>query len=396
VVNLVEKDKVTTDHGCNNSSSHGRTFMRPEFQAQNVPDDFVPQNCTILYDTYAPFVTRLVTRYNRVQANFEDLLQHVWMKLVEVDVIQKYHNSNSLPKKMTTVQACAYLGMSWQSWKSSIHCYHNGEHRHFSHIKSISKNTKAKVLQRDHGVCHCCGKNMVDFANAFKMYKEDPLRVKWFKWMLSSLNLSAKQQTFWYAVKKDAPFKKGMVAADRYETLCFLCLRINSPPVVWSKSEWAPTPVEGNWATKDALYTREDVERFRLERELLGKYKSKELCPKRIKSKPFFKLYLARAVHNIYANWCRTRSRRYKEHFPGRDPETGKSWEDTLVSTAVNQDTLVELYEAIRILIDSGSENITQTHEDVIILLAKGCSPEEIVMRLGLPKRGLKTLALGG
>jgi DNA-directed RNA polymerase specialized sigma24 family protein len=356
----------------------------------NIPDDFVPQNCTVLYDTYSPFVTRLVTRYNRVQANFEDLLQHVWMKLVEVNVIQKYHDSSSLPKKMTAIQACDYLGISWQSWERAIHCYPIGEDRHLGHIRSVSKGTKAKVLRRDQGVCHCCGKNMEDFAKVFKMYKEDPLRAKGFKKILSALSLSANQKTFWYAVKKDAPFKKGLGVVDRYETLCFLCLRTNSPPVVRSKSEWAPTPVEGTWSSKSALYTRETVERFRLERELRGKHK--DSCPKRVKSKPFFKLYLARAVHNIYANWCRTRSRRYKEHFPGNDPETGRSWEDTLVSTAATQDTLAELYEAVSILIDSGSDGITRTHEEVIILLAKGCSPEEIVVRLGLPQRGLKTL----
>jgi hypothetical protein len=361
----------------------------------NVPDDFVPQNCSELYDIYSPFVTRLVTRYNRVQANFEDLLQHVWMKLVEVDVIQKYHDSSSLPKKMTAVQACDYLGVSWQSWRRSIHGYLIGEDRHLSNIQSVSKDTKSKVLQRDHGVCHCCGKNMLDFARVFSKYRKDPLRANWFKGMLSSLGLSARQSVFWYAVKNDTPFNKGSHAEDRYDTLCFLCLRANSPPVVRSKSEWAPTPVEGTWSSKKALYTRESVERFRLERDLRGKHNSQDPCPKRVKSKPFFKLYLARAVHNIYANWCRTRSRRYKEHFPGKDPETGRSWEDTLVSTAATQDTLAELYEAVEILVDSGSDGTTRTHEDVLILLAKGCNPEEIVVRLGLPKRGLKTLALG-
>lgn len=361
----------------------------------NVPDDFVPQNFTVLYDTYSPFVTRLVTRYNRVQANFEDLLQHVWMKLVEVDVIQKYHDSSSLPKRMTALEACVYLQMNWQSWKRAIHRHLIGEDRHLDRIRSVSKDTKAKVLRRDHGICHCCGTNMVEFAKAFEKLKHDPLRAKGFKKSLAALKLSSKQKTFWYAERRDVPIKRCVSEAERYQTTCFLCLRQSSPPVVRSKSEWAPTPIEGTWASKKAYYSRESIERFRLEREARGKHKSSEICPRKLKSKPFFKLYLARAVHNIYANWCRTRSRRYKEHFPGTDPETGRSWEDTLVSSTASQDILAELHEAVRILIDSSSEIITRAHEEVIILLAKGCTPEEIVVRLGLPRRGLKTLLPG-
>jgi hypothetical protein len=317
------------------------------------------------------------------------------MKLVEVDVIQKYHDSSSLPKKMNALEACTYLGMNWQSWKRSIHRHIIGEDRHLDRIRSVSKDTKAKVLRRDHGVCHCCGHDMVAFGKSLERYKKDPLRVKAFKKILSDLRLTSKQKTFWYAEKVSVPFKRGMNEADRYKTTCFICLRQSSPPVVRSKSEWAPTPVEGTWASKKAMYSRESIERFRLEREVRGKHKGDVICPRKLKSKPFFKLYLARAVHNIYANWCRTRSRRYKEHFPGIDPETGRSWEDTLVSNSSTQDVLSELHEAVKILVDNNSDVMTRTHEDVIILLAKGCSPEEIVLRLGLPKRGLKTLALG-
>lgn len=360
----------------------------------NVPDDFVPSNYTVLYDTYSPFVTRLVTRYNRVQANFEDLLQHVWMKLIEVNVIQKYHDSSSLPKKLTAVEACTYLQMNWQSWKRALHRHLVGEDRRLDRIRSVSKETKAKVLRRDHGVCHCCGRNMVDFAKAFEKLKNDPLRANGFKKVLATLNLSSKQKTFWYAEKNDPFFRKGMGDIDRYQTTCFLCLRQSSPPVVRSKSDWAPTPIEGTWASKYALYSRESIERFKLEREARGNSQGGEVCSRKFKSKPFFKLYLARAVHNIYANWCRTRSRRYKEHFPGTDPETGRSWEDTLVSSMATQDTLAELHEAIKILVDS-NEVPTRTHEEVIVLLAKGCAPEEIVVRLGLPRRGLKTLLPG-
>jgi len=364
----------------------------------NVPDDFIPTNFSVMYDTYSPFVTRLVTRYNRVQANFEDLLQHVWMKLVEVDVIQKYNDSSSLPKFMDGLSAAYHVGKSWSSYKRTIHRQVVGEDRYLDRVRSTSKSTKVKLLRRDHGICHCCGQNMIAFARSFEMYKKDPGRKKFFKErVLRDLQLTSKQKTFWYAEKTDTLIRRGMNDADRYKTVCFICLRQRRPPVVRSKSGSGvvPTPVKGTWASKKAIYRGEDVERFRLYLVSKGLYKNDTICPKKFKSKPFFKLYLARAVHNIYANWCRTRARRYKEHFPGTDPETGRSWEDTLVSSSSTQDVLSELHEAVNILIDNSADTVTRTHEEVIILLAKGCSPEEIVARLGLPKRGLKTLSLG-
>lgn len=359
-----------------------------------VPDDFVPENFSVLYDSYAPFVTRLVTRYNRVQANFEDLLQHVWLKLVEVDVIHKYHESSSLPKRMTALEACSYLQMTWQSWKRSLHRHIVGEDLRLNHVRGVSKDLRTRLLRRDHGICSHCGRDMCAFERSFEQLRKDKSRASAFKRILTQLNLSPKQRNFWYAEKVDGVIKRGMNELDRYRTTCFLCLRFNSPPVTRSKSEWAPTPIEGTWASKKAIFSREAIERFRLEREAKGRV-SEETCPKKVKSKPFFKLYLARAVHNIYANWCRTRSRRYKEHFPGTDPETGRTWEDTLVSHNSTQDILFELHEAVQILMDNNSDVMTKTHEEVIILLAKGCSPEDIVARLGLPRRGLKTLSLG-
>ena len=64
-------------------------------------DDYVPRNGDDLYKSYAPFVTRLVTRYNRVSANFDDLLQHVWVEILRVDLITKYNSSTgSIPENV--------------------------------------------------------------------------------------------------------------------------------------------------------------------------------------------------------------------------------------------------------------------------------------------------------
>jgi hypothetical protein len=231
---------------------------------------------------------------------------------------------------------------------------------------------------------------MIEFAKAFERLKQDPLRVNGFKKLLLELNVSANQNTFWYAERRPGSLSRVLDEADRYQTTCFLCVRKNNPPAVRSKSDWAPTPIEGTWASKKAYYSRESIERFKLEREVRGKGVLQS--SQKTRSKPFFKWYLARAVHNIYANWCRMRSRRYQEHFPGTDPETGRSWEDTVTSSFVTQDILAELHEAVKILVDNPNEGITKVHEEVIVLLAKGCSPEEVVVRLGLPRRGLKTL----
>ena len=380
-----------------------------------VSDDFIPENYESLYDAFSPFVTRLVTRYNRVTSNFEDLLQHVWLKLVEVDVIHKYNTSSSLPKRLTAKQFASVVGMEWPTLKRHLHRFHVG----VSCLRFADEKLLPKIYKRDRGVCSCCGRDtkilersldkvraklndpsirqrilraIGDGSTALDMSGLDNYALS-----LKVLGLSPGHKILWYAVQTSKLVLRGAKKIDHFDTVCFLCLSKKYPSGTRVRSGWAPTPIEGKWSSQKALYAREDAERFITERKARGtRVKNTSKIKHYFRSKPFFKLYLAKSVHNIYANWCRTRSRRYKEHFPGTDPETGRSWEDTLVdSTRANQETLSELYEAIRILVNDKIGACSSVHEEVIVLLTKGYSPDEIVDRMGLPKRGLRTLAMG-
>ena len=77
---------------------------------------------------------------------------------------------------------------------------------------------------------------------------------------------------------------------------------------------WMPSPVEGGIYSKKALYYTEDI--FILEeiRDEIGR----SMKPVRARKRPLlsihgFKAYLARSIHNYFANWCRGQDRHYKE-----------------------------------------------------------------------------------
>lgn len=76
-----------------------------------------------------------------------------------------------------------------------------------------------------------------------------------------------------------------------------------------------------------------------------------------------FKAYLTQAIHNHFANWCRTRSRKYKDILlPGTAVVTstdtgythvghnfeGTDWESRLVAMALNDEDLLSIVETVR------------------------------------------------
>ena len=76
-------------------------------------DDYVPKDYTDLQRHYGPFVARLVTKYNKISSSYEDLLQTIWLKLIEVDIIVKYNiKAAEVPEVMSRAQAANHLGMT--------------------------------------------------------------------------------------------------------------------------------------------------------------------------------------------------------------------------------------------------------------------------------------------
>lgn len=359
-----------------------------------VPDDYVPNDNNDLVKQYDKFVALLVRRYNRVDSNFKDLLQHVWMKLIEVKVIEKYLKSGgSLPKKLTAVQACAYLQMSWGQFKVSVWRHVFGDYRKLGAIKADAT-TLTSVLDRDQGICALCGKDCLKIQKAFSMYpeaeREEKRRV-----LLDRYGIPLGREEFWIVVRKEGTPAKSVELSDLQTVCLFCCPR--------SKSEWAPMPVDGGkWASKKSSYTREDIERFKMVREAKRRCKKHEdIDPIIFQTKSLFKLYLARAVHNIYANWCRTRSRRYKEFYPGTNEE-GQSWDFNLMDDGASPDDLVSLYHAVKLAasgeedirdVDLGSKDNQAKEAQLLGLIAEGYSLTEVVQKMSLPKSVLRTIA---
>lgn len=370
----------------------------------NLPDDYVPKDNDDLVVQYEAFVTRLVTRYNRVNTNFQDLLQHVWMKLIEVKIIDKYNASGgSLPKKMTAVQAASYLQMTFGQFKMAMWRHRVGDDRDADALR-VPVPVKDAVYDRDRGVCHRCGASASLAESKLASLKIADLS----KWkavrreMLSKFDIPLGRRILWVAEK--IPGIKSETVIENYRTTCLCCVHATkAAPTVRKKSKWAPTPISGGWASRKAVYAKEDIERFKAEREGSKRCKKHEVQIVLPQTKSLFKLYLARAVHNIYANWCRTRSRRYKEFYPGPNEE-GQAWESFLEDRACLPDEMVGLYQAVKLAasgqdemrnVDLTSTSNEETEVQICGLLAEGYTLAEVVQKLSLPKSVLKAFARG-
>lgn len=368
-----------------------------------IPDDYVPSNYDELYEVYAPFVTRLVTRYNRVHANFEDLLQHVWMEVLRVNLIQKYNTSTgTLPKRMTALQVCAFLGIPWGTFKIGNVRAKSGDIRRKKKSEFIwaPEALEREIYLRDNGVCHSCGMDTKILTTFFEDHWENSNKGA-YALQMGRIGLPSDHRTWSYVgLDESIAFNRNDTFKVRYKVFCAACVVSNfsSIPTARVKPEKNCmkylVPVVGTHASKKAQYAREDVLRFKQFRDKNTRCKKTQgVMPEVAQSKANFKPYLARSVHNIYANWCRTRKRRYKEHFPGVDLETGRSWEDALVDPCgPRQENLLELNEIISQFFDGREELIASRKEELLSLVAKGLTPEEIVSRMKLPKHVLKKL----
>lgn len=358
----------------------------------DVPDDYVPSDNNDLVKKYDKFVALLVRKYNTVNPNFNDLLQHVWMKLVEVNIIEKYQKSGgSLPKTLTGLQAAAYLQMKWGQFKVSIWRHVLGDYRQLGGVK-LDAETTNHILERDKGICCRCQKDCLFLQKTFAMYNEETRKQKR-QTLLERYGIPTGREEFWVISRiKGAPERS--TAPEHLQTVClFCCTR--------SKSNWAPLPVQGTWGSRKALYTREDIERFRIVREETKRCKKQpDIDPIIFTTKSLFKLYLARSVHNIYANWCRTRFRRYKEVYGTN--EEGQSWDYNLMDNSCSPDDLVSLYHAVKLAasgeedirdVDLGSHDNEAKETQLLNLIADGYSLTEVVQKMSLPKTVLRTIS---
>ena len=136
-------------------------------------------------------------------------------------------------------------------------------------------------------------------------------------------------------------------------------LRYLSQPRIQAKVGLSIKPLEGDLLDEKAVFFTSDI------KDIDGFLPIARPFPKRCPwvSPLGFTAYLTRAIHNHFANWCRTRSRKYRDLcLPGTQMltrtasgeyvQTGNGegivdWESRLVANALNDDDLFTVVESI-------------------------------------------------
>lgn len=169
----------------------------------------IPRTNDDLAKMYGQYIALQIKHLNRRPENGLDILQSVWLKLVQGRVVEKFHEraQRMRPEALTTEEVCLHLGISTDSWCGAQEAYRMG----------------------------------------------------------------------------DSPIR------------------------------WMPTPVAGDPTSMDALWATDDIERYEATAyEYHEKVaESEDLIPRVTPAS--FRTYLQTAVHNAFANFCRTNHRRNKD-----------------------------------------------------------------------------------
>ncbi len=279
----------------------------------SVERDFVPQTNQEMVTHYRDHVLRVVTRFNRVATNYEDITQHVWMMLFKNRVLEKYEKSAAalgpdvpiIPPTITALEATLLLGVNWKQWRTMM----------------------------------------------------------WF----------------------------GQPAAEKSHAGHF---RRHYRVIT-------PIPVSGTWCSKFAVFRTEDV----LNLHNIHYFKKRTILEivwpmaTPLKTRSPFRTYLTTAIHNIFANFCRTHARRYKE-LTQAPAEDGTPWEAALTDgkdSAVSSDVRIAITEAVDGAFSGDPERPVKARL-VLTLLGEGHTLTEIAKRLQFGARVVERVrtALGG
>ncbi len=87
----------------------------------------VPRDYKELYATYGDYVAYICQKHGRMEQSPAGLLQHIWEKLLKADVLSKYvaslQTGYTVPDTVSTLEACALLGVSFGAWRSAHWSY---------------------------------------------------------------------------------------------------------------------------------------------------------------------------------------------------------------------------------------------------------------------------------
>jgi hypothetical protein len=298
----------------------------------------VPQSFTELQQQYGPLIHKLLCKYNKIERNMEDLHSHVWMKLLEANLLERFeeHVQRQAPKVLTAIEACDFLGVSWKQWTVAMSAYHKG-----TVVKDI---LGLPTKRRKKG-----------------------------RWMPTPINIDAVRYN-----SKDAMFA--------FDDIIQLSLDERAPDGTIRRA----FKVMGRQIDSEGNVVAETRP------EGCAKFPDVPV------TKAQFRNYLTMAVLNHYANFCRTEARRHKErpHTPPaylRDDADAPAWESTLPDTShADVDTMMALAEARKMLSETLHECVDgvtlckpiEEHEtEVFAMLEEGASLMQALRASDLPSR---------
>lgn len=289
----------------------------------------LPRTYDELAAKYGDYIVKRVRKYNQVDRNFEDLFQSIWMKLIESNLLNKFaaRAASTLPPTMTAEEACSYLGITFEAWQAAVRpstrmpvpiggiSFRRGA---VVRTEDIARFDKSGYIRKRH-YPQCCD------AEYF------------------GETMTAEEACAFWGV--NFSFWKNLMTAARKEARGNFRL---------SKL------VSGKLSSPKARVLTKDVEALDASGVLGVRTESRRRPEPTARG---FKTYLGNAIHNHFANFCRTQNRRNKDevlapqtiiiastsgyYYAGKSEE-GTAWEGALVEAMVSPEEIVDVVSGIR------------------------------------------------
>lgn len=381
----------------------------------------LPASYAELYTRYEPYVARVVRRYDKVGRNFEDIVQTVWTNLIQSKVLEKFRSSVKIEERLgptlTAREAAAYLEIPWSSFCFSVWRSVLGEPIVSSPTmavpdillmfgvswetfqKAMSESALGKTdhpfpmpvdkhlwaskeaVYRTSDVMACSKRLEYVYETSGKNKGKPrwvPRRERIYTPPDPVLNMDGTAATPPAPDSEEAPY--GYVALrrrvryfKREEGMDYN----NYPPAVFKRKRSRtpfPAPVKGGWSSEKALYNTSDIIAIKA---LVagGRYKDLDttfIAPE-VFSSNRFEAYLATSVHNFFANFCRSKSRKDKDLYLS-PMEDGTPWEAGIPSVGMaSPEVQAQLLSAVRRvndLVDGRGNDVLFKIEDGLTLAA--------------------------
>lgn len=273
----------------------------------------IPKDYNDLVRQDGAFVKRVLSRINRGgSATYDDVFQHIILKLIEADVLGKFQRmvAAKMPLTMSAEEACRYLGIKFPQWRSRQHSFRFG--------------------------CKKAG-------------WEQPWKAKW---------------------APEPVDEQGM-----------------------------PLGGDKGYAGKKTRYLTTEIERLGEEKGFRRIHFQPEDATGPVVSASQWQGYLKTAIHNHWANYCRTASRRHKERTADRFSEfrrkAGKDGEgDWTLEGNLSCEDGIEAKVDLHRLAQAAGPAQTEKGEGFLDLVEGGYTGMEALEKLGVKTTGRLRVAL--